>query len=133
MTETDRTRMAAGTATTRAATKKGGSREESVMKRKSSVVVLFLLLLPCCRPVWGQPARSQAVIKPVYFAAIEALNRGRYKQATDGFKQAGRNAIRFGDQRWVDSICYYTMLGEALYRQGQLDEARNYFESALSI
>ncbi len=103
------------------------------MKRKSSVVVLFLLLLPCCRPVWGQPARSQAVIKPVYFAAIEALNRGRYKQATDGFKQAGRNAIRFGDQRWVDSICYYTMLGEALYRQGQLDEARNYFESALSI
>lgn len=103
------------------------------MKRKSSVVVLFLLLLPCCRPVWGQPARSQAVIKPVYFAAMEALNRGRYKQATDGFKQAGRNAIRFGNQRWVDSICYYTMLGEALYRQGQLDEARNYFEAALSI
>ena len=107
--------------------------EERVIKMSRTLIFLFLLLLPCCNLAWGQPQRSQAVIKPIYFAALQALDRGRYKQATNGFKQAGRSAIRFGNQRWIDSICYYTMLGESLYRQGQLDEARSAFESALNI
>ncbi len=95
----------------------------------------LLLLLPLRVDAQFNPqqARSQAVIKPSYFASLELLQRGRYKQAIKGFQQAGRNAIRFGSQRWIDSICYYAMLGETYYRTGQLEEARNNFESALNI
>lgn len=105
------------------------------VSRMRTLVVCCLLLLPMIfsRPLGAQQGRSQAVIKPIYFAALEALNRGRHKQAVNGFQQAGRSAIRFGSQRWIDSICYYSMLGEALYRQGQLEAARNNFESALNI
>ena len=101
-------------------------------------LMLLLILLPQTllaqfNPLNPQQARTQSIIKPAYFASLELLQRGRYKQAIKGFQQAGRNAIRFGSQRWIDSICYYTMLGETFYRTGQLEEARNNFESALNI
>jgi tetratricopeptide (TPR) repeat protein len=102
-----------------------------------SICCLVLLSVLLSQPVQAQTnaqqGRTGSVIKPVYFASLEMLHRGRYKQAIKGFQQAGRNAIRFGSQRWIDSICYYTMLGETFYRAGQLDEARNNFESALNI
>ena len=97
------------------------------------LLAAFCLPRPAAAQVNPQQGRSQSVIKPVYFNSLEMLHRGRYKQAIKGFQQAGRNAIRFGSQRWIDSICYYTMLGETFYRTGQLDEARNNFESALNI
>ncbi|MEC7696275.1 MAG: CHAT domain-containing protein [Planctomycetota bacterium] len=102
--------------------------------RFALLIVPFLSLPQALQAQFNpQQARTQSIIKPVYFASLELLQRGRYKQAIKGFQQASRNAIRSGSQRWIDSICYYTMLGETFYRTGQLEEARNNFESALNI
>ena len=53
-------------------------------------ILLPQTLLAQFNPLNPQQARTQSIIKPVYFASLELLQRGRYKQAIKGFQQAGR-------------------------------------------
>ena len=52
-------------------------------------ILLPQTLLAQFNPLNPQQARTQSIIKPVYFASLELLQRGRYKQAIKGFQQAG--------------------------------------------
>ena len=49
------------------------------------------------------------------------------------FQDAGRGGIRGGTNRWIDSICYYTMVGECYYQMGQHQQALVQYTSALQL
>ncbi len=44
-----------------------------------------------------------------------------------------RGGIRSTEGRWVDSICYHTMMGECFYQMGKIAEALDQYNSALRL
>ena len=81
-----------------------------VNKSLRSVAVLLLLLL-----VMGSPraiAQDRSVPRADYFLSFGAFHEGNYGTAIRRFKSAAGSGIRSSEGRWVDSICYHTMIGE---------------------
>ncbi len=68
-----------------------------------------------------------------YFATFSALYDGDYKTALEGFQAALRMGIKTVQARWLDSICYYTMVGETYYRLGKYPEAMENYNAALRL
>ena len=55
-----------------------------------------------------------------YYGVFGSYYDGDYRDlAPREFQMAGRGGIRSGTNRWIDSICYYTMVGECYYQMGQ--------------
>ncbi|MEM9351515.1 MAG: CHAT domain-containing protein [Planctomycetota bacterium] len=70
----------------------------------------------------------------IYFAAVEEIYRGEFRDAQRQFNNELRGGIRLGpNARWLDSICYYSMLGEVLYQQGSYRAALDQFNSACAM
>lgn len=69
----------------------------------------------------------------LYFRAIEQMYKGDFRDAQRTFQREVRGAIKIGSTRWVDSIAYHAMLGEVLYRQGNLEAALEQFDQACLI
>ena len=70
-----------------------------------------------------QPARllaqgDRAVPKREYFMALSMLDEGQFASALEAFNGAARSGVRSTEGRWVDSICYYAMIGECYYQLG---------------
>ncbi|MEK6247246.1 MAG: tetratricopeptide repeat protein, partial [Planctomycetales bacterium] len=93
--------------------------------------LVLLFALPAS-PSHGQ-VRDNSILKPIYFSTFRELYRGKYDSAYRGFRRALKSGIRTIETRWIDSICYYTMLGEVYYRQGDLEEAEKHYDSALRL
>ena len=53
-----------------------------------------------------------------YYISRAAYNDGDYQDAARGFRSAAAAGIRSTVGRWVDSICYHTMMGECFYQMG---------------
>ncbi len=70
---------------------------------------------------------------PMYFATFADFYAGNYKTALDRFQSEARGCIKSGQFRWIDSICYETMIGECYYQMGMLDKALEHYNSALEI
>ena len=68
-----------------------------------------------------------------YHAAFSDLYQGNFKDAGDAFISEGRGAIKGAQFRWIDSICYETMLGECYYHMGHLDEALGHYTAAVQL
>jgi CHAT domain-containing protein len=68
-----------------------------------------------------------------YFAAFNEFYAGNYKGALNLFQSEARGAIKTPQSRWIDSICYETMIGECLYQMGMLDQALEHYSAALEI
>lgn len=58
---------------------------------------------------------------------------GELKDAVEIFEDEWRGAIKTPQSRWIDSICYHTMIGECYYHMGRLDEALTHYTAALSL
>ena len=58
------------------------------------------------------------------------LADGEYANAMNMFRRDLNDAYHFGQSRWIDSICSYTMLGESQYRIGDYRDALENFENA---
>lgn len=82
-------------------------------------------------PIGG--ASSRAIPSQAYFNHFAALYDGDYQAAFEGFKSDLSGAIKTSQSRWIDSICYYTMIGECYYRMGKLDEALKNYNAALTL
>jgi tetratricopeptide (TPR) repeat protein len=82
-------------------------------------------------------ARGQLIDRSIpsrtYFAGVEALYRGDYQGAQQQFQRELRGAVKTPQSRWIDSICYYAMLGEAYYLAGQNAEALEQFNNAAQL
>ncbi len=95
------------------------------------IATFALLALLAPRPACAQVGRS--LPSTAYFAAFPLFHDGEYEDALDIFQQELRGAMRIGSSRWIDSICYYTMIGECYYRMGQFDQALASYTAAAQI
>jgi tetratricopeptide (TPR) repeat protein len=76
---------------------------------------------------------SRVVPTPAYHAAFSDFYDGDYKTALDRFRTESRGAIKTSVSRWIDSICYETMIGECNFHMGLYDEALTHYTSALEL
>lgn len=83
----------------------------------------------------GASASAQERHTPsdLYFAHFSLFYDGDYNDALKGFEQDSHNAIKTGMMRWIDSICYDTMMGECFYQMGMMDQALAAYTDALRI
>jgi len=77
-------------------------------------------------------AQMGPVLNQSYYDAISLLNDGDYTNALDAFKSELRGGIKVGTVRWLDSVCYYAMIGESYYRLGQYEAAVENYGAALA-
>lgn len=78
-------------------------------------------------------AQERSVPSLEYYGAFSAFYEGEYKDARDAFRAAGRGSIKIGLTRWIDSICYETMVGECYYHMGDLSQALDHYTAALRL
>ena len=91
---------------------------------------ILAAVLPFCRSAFAQ-ARATPSIQ--YFNDFGTFYDGDYYDALKGFQSEARGSIKSGTFRWVDSICYETMMGECYYQMGSLDKALDAYSDALRI
>lgn len=82
-------------------------------------------------PQFGQ--RGRVIPSATYYLGFQALHNGDYVGAMQTFRNAAGGAIRNPQGRWIDSICYFTMMGECLYQQGNNDGAMEQYTAALML
>lgn len=68
-----------------------------------------------------------------YFRALDELHSGDFTRAARVMQTELRTAVKTVDSRWLDSICFATGLGEALYQQGRYGDALVQFDAALDL
>ena len=99
--------------------------------------LVAMLLIPLsvlalmATPAWSQ--NSSAVPRQDYFLAKSIMRDGDFVRASRGFESAARSGIRSTEGRWVDSICYYAMMGECFFQMGHTAKALERFELALQL
>ena len=85
------------------------------------------------------PAQVRGQLRPrsypndLYYAAYQLYYEGEFRDAGTAFRRAARGGVVSSRGRWIDSICYYTMMGECYYRLGQLDDALEQYAAALRL
>ncbi|MHC4405238.1 MAG: tetratricopeptide repeat protein, partial [Planctomycetota bacterium] len=83
----------------------------------------------------ARPALAQVEAAPTasYLLTFHSFYDGEYKDALRQFQDEWRGAIKTHQSRWIDSICYHTMIGECYYHMGQPDDALQHYTSALEL
>jgi tetratricopeptide (TPR) repeat protein len=87
---------------------------------------------------WADTAQAQLglsrdVPSQTYFANLDIFYDGDYRNALNGFSREVGGAIKTVQARWIDSICYYTMLGECHYQMGNLTQAMAAYNTAMQV
>lgn len=77
--------------------------------------------------------RSRTVPSDEYFVGFGAFYQGEFDEAARVFDSANRSGIRSTDGRWVDSVCYSTMLGECHFHMGNNALAIEHYNTALLL
>ena len=124
--------------------------------RRGSVATRFLLHIafPLCvmlavvladHPAAAQPIRGAAAMAGAgmgggrtvptasYHAAFADFYDGDYRTALNRFQSEARGAIKTVNARWIDSICYETMIGECYYQMGANNDAFEHYTAALNL
>ncbi len=81
----------------------------------------------------GALGQDRSVPGPRFFAVVEDLYRGDYRDAERGMSGEVRGGIRIGRTQWVDSICSRAMLGEVYYQLGDPQRALAEFDAACEL
>ncbi len=98
-----------------------------------AVCCLILALLGSNSQVARAQIDGRAVPRQSYFVAFQPFRRGEYRDALRAFRSAANSGINTGAGRWVDSICYSTMIGECLYHLGDIGGALDQYDAALRL
>ncbi len=69
----------------------------------------------------------------LYFAHFSTIYDGDYADALANFKSDLSGAIKTTQSRWIDSIAYYTMVGECHYHLGKYGDALDNYNAALKL
>ena len=85
----------------------------------------------------GSREAGRADVRPIpsdrYYRGVKLIEEGDFSKAALFYQEELRDAVRIGTDQWLDSLCYYAMLGEAYYQAGELDEALKNFNAALAL
>ncbi|MDO5112909.1 MAG: CHAT domain-containing protein [Planctomycetia bacterium] len=94
------------------------------------VFLLILMFWACWKPLCAQdsalPSRSYFVAKTIYYD-------GEYADALKEFQSEWRGSFKISTNRWIDAICFATMMGECHYQMGQYPEALDQYTSAVQL
>lgn len=120
------------------------------MKRQWETSSLFSPVLAVCRPcswlcliamilIFAAGKSAQAQIRSTglpngnYYNAFFEFYGADYKNAGRDFTSGAATAYRFGTDRYLDSVCYWTMIGECHYHLGNFSEAIINYDKALKL
>lgn len=78
-------------------------------------------------------AQTQSLPGADYNLSFRRFYLADYRDAQRDFRSAERGAFKFGNTRFLDSVCYWTMLGETYYHMGNYAEAISLYEQALGL
>ena len=78
-------------------------------------------------------AQTSSLPNQSYYGAFGRFFEGDYRDAARDFRNASRSSYKIGNQRYVDSICYWTMEAECYYHMGNYAEAIALYEQALNL
>ncbi len=95
------------------------------------VILTYFALASGVSNAHAQGQRSMP--SQAYYGHFQLLYDGEYKAALSSFKDDLGGARRTTQSRWIDSICYYTMIGESHYKLGQMGDALDNYTSALTL
>ncbi len=103
--------------------------------RRSRTAIGCALALALGSLLLARPAAAQfmdSIPTTGYYAAFASFYDGDYRDALAVYltEQQG-GSIKTGSNRWIDSVCYYTMAGECYYHMGQLPQALAQYTAAL--
>jgi len=83
-------------------------------------------------PTYAQVA-DRSTPSQAYFATFGLLYDGDFGDALDSFTNEGRGAVKTVESRWIDSICYETMVGECHYYMGNPVQAIEHYNAAIKL
>ncbi len=69
----------------------------------------------------------------MYYNHIVTISNGDYRDALAGYKADLGLGRMTASSRWIDSICYYTMIGEAYFHMGKYADALDNYNAALRL
>jgi len=101
--------------------------------------ITFLVVITACTMLHGIAAaqtlqRNNGLPKAAYYQTFrQHYYSGDLARANREFQQGYRTAYQFGDQRFLDSVCYLTMIGECNYHVGNYADALANYEQALKL
>jgi CHAT domain-containing protein len=84
------------------------------------------------KPAAAQLGRGE-IPNTEYWLARSLYYNGDFSSAGKGYREAARGAVLTPHGRWVDSICFHTMLGECFYEMGDLTQALDQYSAALKL
>lgn len=96
-------------------------------------LAICLTLLCLTQPSSGQGLGMNEIPSMRYYAAFAEFHDGEFDEALDIFGDERRGAIKKPGMLWLDSICYYTMMGECYYHMGQLEKALDCYNTAAQL
>jgi tetratricopeptide (TPR) repeat protein len=114
------------------------SRSEKAGQQKTSEfvqsLIRWIVFLPGLLIVNAASAQSRPLPNPDYYQApFVSYYQGDYRQALRNFVNLEKSAYKMGNQRWLDSICYWTMIGECHYQVGNYAEAIQFYEESIAL
>ncbi|MFN0020354.1 MAG: CHAT domain-containing protein [Pirellulaceae bacterium] len=94
----------------------------------------MLVLALSAAPVQGQGARM-SIPNVGYFqnGGFGSFNDGNFKSAGQSFRQSANGGFNSTEGRWIDSICFHTMIGECYYQMGDMDNALKQYSAAVQL
>lgn len=96
------------------------------------LVIALLLAFSALNPRQA-PAQGGTVPREDYDAARIDYWEGDVAAAVRSFQQGQKSSLNFGGTYWVDSLCYYTMVGECFFQLGKYQESLAAHTAALEI
>ncbi len=78
-------------------------------------------------------AQRDTLPSQLYYATLSDLYQGYWNQALRDFVRAAQRGQHGGGGPWLDSICYYAMIGECHYQLGNYPAALENFTAAMQI
>ena len=118
-------------------------RNRSGVRARRVVLCLAAVALLAFAPnIYAQPPRGmdrpprgmeRPIPSPRYYDGVRFIEAGDFTGAVQFYRGELKNAVRIGPELWIDSICYYAMIGEACYQAGDLNEALVNYNSAMTI
>ena len=100
------------------------------------IMLTFGLLASRARCLcWAQVGNATIRTYPnqTYFQSFGYFRRGDFRRALKAYSAAARGGLRSTEGRWVDSVCYFTMIGECHYQLGNFEKSLEAYNSALSL
>ena len=97
-------------------------------------IILFAIgIFSWNAPVVGQTGNLPKADYYINFANNADYFAADYQDAYKRFSRGYNSAYKFGTRRFLDSVCYLTMMGECNYHMGDYAEAVNNYEQALKL